>query len=370
MKGSIGFLFIFISVTLYAQSDYIIQGKLGNYNSPASVHMYYQIGGENKFDSSVLKNGSFQFKGTVAKPTKAQLYLFTNDGTLTELVYVSIFLESGRITITGSDVKTATVNGSRLNKQMQGLRDALKPISRKQEDLHFKFVSADSTTRVTKEFQDWYAESKSSLEKEQKVILSTFIKEHPTEIVSLDALIKLGGFIPEFTEVWPLFQVLSDSVKNSEAGVEYATQLERLRKKTVGEIAPLFTMKDQEGKEIPLTAFRGKYLLIEFWASWCAPCRADNPELIKIYDKFKDRNFTILGVSLDDETTHIAWLQAIKDDRLPWIQVSDLKGWQSKAASLYYVQAIPQNFLISPEGKIVATNLIVEKLAKKLEQIL
>jgi peroxiredoxin len=133
-------------------------------------------------------------------------------------------------------------------------------------------------------------------------------------------------------------------------------------------MAPDFTMNDTTGNPVSLSSFRGKYVLVDFWASWCGPCRAENPNVVKAYNEYKGKNFTILGVSLDK--TKDAWEKAIKDDHLAWNQVSDLQYWDNAAAKLYGVQAIPANFLIGPDGKIVAKNLRGDALENELSKIL
>ena len=150
--------------------------------------------------------------------------------------------------------------------------------------------------------------------------------------------------------------------------VKKATPPVQKGKPGVGSQAPDFSMADISGKQIALSSFKGKYVLIDFWASWCGPCRGENPNIVANYNKFKNKNFTILGVSLDEDKSK--WLEAIKKDNLKWAQVSDLKGWNSASVPLFGFDGIPYNVIIDPTGKIIATELRGEELGRKLEEIL
>src|SRR5882757_7282729 len=183
------------------------------------------------------------------------------------------------------------------------------------------------------------------------------------------ALYSVGGPSPNPVELDSLYNTLSPALKGTETAANFQKALEPLKHTAPGTMAPDFTQNDANGVPVKLSSFRGKYVLVDFWASWCGPCREENPNVVRVYNKYKDKNFTILGVSLDKAEGRANWLAAIKSDGLNWTQVSDLKFWSNQVAALYYVSSIPANFLIDPSGKIIAKDLRGDDLDDKLKEV-
>ncbi|AXY74664.1 TlpA family protein disulfide reductase [Paraflavitalea soli] len=197
-----------------------------------------------------------------------------------------------------------------------------------------------------------------------------FIKAHPDYAVSIEALQDAIGPLPNDILIYDkLFKGLDKPVRTSKEGVALRKTIDGFMAVRIGVKAPLFAAPDTSGNTVNLKDFRGKYVLLDFWASWCGPCREENPNVVKAYEQFKDKGFTVLGVSLDQPGKHDAWVKAINADGLVWQHVSDLKFWKSDIAKLYSIRSIPQNFLLDPQGKIVAANLRGEALLQKLQAL-
>jgi len=194
------------------------------------------------------------------------------------------------------------------------------------------------------------------------------VKANPKSVETLRTIQRVGGYYPDYRELRDLFRGMDKSVRKSPEGKQFAYYLKRLEGASVGKKAPGITQLTPEGDPFSLSDLRGKYVLIDFWASWCPDCRRESPALVETYTAFKDKNFEILGVSFD--RNHANWTKGIADDKRDWKHISDLQHWQNAAGTLYGVRAIPQNILVDPQGIIIARNLHGEELNKRLREIL
>jgi peroxiredoxin len=277
--------------------------------------------------------------------------------------YRSLYLEPGTITVTATDkIADAKIAGTKTNNDNEKYNLAEKPINDAYEALATK-----RKTATPEQLSALNAEEK-KIDDQDALVNKKFIQENPDSYVSLNAL-ESYAYSADYVDIAPLFNNFSAAIKATEAGKKFAERLPKLKAVALGATAPEFAEADTAGKMISLSSFRGKYVLIDFWASWCGPCRRENPNVVKAYNTYKGKNFTILGVSLDRPNAKDKWLAAIHKDGLTWNHVSDLKFWDSKAADLYAVRGIPQNFLLDPNGKIIGKNLRGEDLENKLAQI-
>jgi peroxiredoxin len=284
---------------------------------------------------------------------------------------LNFYLEKGEITITGKDsVYKADITGSKINDDSKRLMAQLKPIVDRAKQLNEEKRSASPIQQNSADFQNQMQSELKKLQIEQGAAIKIFILSNPNSYLSLLALYSVGGPTPDPVELDSLYSSLSPDIKNTESAKIFETSLNELKHTAVGVTAPDFSQPDMNGDSVKLSSFRGKYVLLDFWASWCGPCREENPNVVKVYNRFKDKNFTILSVSLDKAGSKGSWLSAVKSDGLTWTQVSDLKFWNNSAALLYYITSIPSNFLIDPNGKIIARDLRGQDLENELEQVL
>jgi peroxiredoxin len=357
---------------LFAQSGpYTISGKLGNLNAPAKIYLTYRTEKKTNIDSSSIQNGTFKFQGQVEEPVRANLVVDYQGIGLRNIQkpdMCEIYLEKGSITISSPDsVAKADIKGSFINTENAKHSKLIAPLVAKQKVVVAEYYSASNEKKNSKEFNEDIEKRYDAIDNEIKEVNKNYILNNPNSFISLEILKNLGGPAPEVEKLEPLFDGLSEQIRKSASGKDFAAVIAKLKQVTVGAQAPDFMQSDTLSKPVKLSDFKGKYVLLDFWASWCGPCRGENPNVVTAYKKFHEKGFEIVQVSLD--TKKDAWLNAIHKDGLTWTHVSDLNGWKNDAAVLYGINSIPSNFLLDKNGKIIARNLRDEELHKKLAEI-
>jgi peroxiredoxin len=371
-----GLLFLTLSASptgLFAQGPnaFVIDGRLKNMEAGAGmIYMIYQKGGAAIVDSAKVSNGQYQLKGEVEKSQPVALMDVRPSSStppFRDIAYIYLSADSFRISHVDS-FSSITVKGPEADAGYQRLTAMLKQFSEKEMAVIPRFATAQAAgdTAAIDSLKSQYFNAEIG----KRMTYGLFAKSNPNSAIALYALqIFVGDEIVDVTNVRSMFDALSDAVKNSREGKDFGEKLTIAENTQVGKEAMDFKENDTLGRPVSLSSFRGKYVLLDFWASWCGPCRMENPNVVKVYEEFHGKGFDILGVSLDKSADKAKWLKAIQDDRLSWTQVSDLGFWNNAAAKEYGVTAIPMNFLIDPRGKIIGRNLRGEDLEKKLGEL-
>ncbi len=370
-------LFLFSLTSFAVGSTSAQKAKVnGNFQFSEPVDMVFlsfRSGDENITDSSKLVNNKVSFSQNISEPTLGNLmvrFKAKEEGKRPRMDRMPLYLESGTINIIAKDsLKFAKVTGSKSHVEFDKLVKSEQPFNKKAAELgeqYREFSKAKDKEGMAKTEEEF---DKLSDEKSEAVY-HRYLKTNPNSPIALYVLNQYVGYDLNVPKVEPLFKGLSDKNKKSVAGVAFSERLETARKTAVGAMAMAFTQNDTLGNSVTLASFKGKYVLVDFWASWCGPCRAENPNVVKAFNEYKDKGFTVLGISLDQPGKHQAWMDAIHKDNLTWTQLSDLKGWKNEVSTMYGISAIPQNLLIDPSGKIIAKNIRGEELNKTLAEVI
>lgn len=345
---------------------FTLKGVMTNLIEPVeTIYLSYNEHGKVIKDSAKVKDGNYFFSGFLSEPAEATIEACSAKNNNRSSFY--FFLDAGNITIASiSRFDNYIVKGSRAEVESQKLNQLLRPVQDELKATLQKYSQASKNKEDTlvKVYQQRLAE----LSTQTIQISGEFVRKNPRSRLAVNSLelfsrIELSKNISKVEEIYSSLPVAS---KNTYTGHFILDRIKDERKTRIGEKLPPYTLKDTAGNFIRLSSYKGQYLLFDFWASWCKPCRAENPNLTNMYKKYKEKGFLIIGISLDEPADKQKWLAAISGDRLVWPQLSEYSNTNKKVSKELGVRAIPFNLLVNKEGKIIAKNL----RGKNLEEVL
>ncbi|GAE17009.1 disulfide interchange protein [Bacteroides pyogenes JCM 6292] len=343
------------------KNGYVITGSVEGAADGDTVYLQEANGRELvKIDTAIIRNGTFTFKGQQDSAVNRYLTCQVKDQPL----LMDFFLENGKIKVAlGKENDSAT--GTPSNDAYQEIREKIDGIGKKTNEI-FNMLS---DTLLTDEQREAKLKEAAQLEVEYSAALKEAVKKNIGNAVGIH-LFKRTFYENSIDENDALLQQIPANFQNDEAIVKIKEMTEKQKRTAVGTKFIDFEMKTPEGKAVKLSDYagKGKVVLVDFWASWCGPCRREMPNLVEAYAKYKGKKFEIVGVSLDQDAE--AWKESIKSLKMTWPQMSDLKLWQNEGAQLYAVNSIPHTVLIDGEGTIIARGLHGDGLAEKLAEII
>ena len=349
-------------LTACTGNGYTINGEISDVRDGDSIFLMELSGGiVNKLQGTVINDGKFQLKGVQDEPVVRYLvYHFNQDDGQT----LEFYLENGTINVKMND-EAPSAWGTPNNDANQAVMDEIQELQLKMDPI-YEALASDETTDEQREA---YTKQAEGLQDEYIQIISRGIRKNINLVAGIDMLKNFHYYL-ETPQLAEIVNLIPDNFSSDEAIVKLKDQVNKLTATGVGQKFTDFKMNDPEGKPVKLSDYvgKGKVVLVDFWASWCGPCRQEMPNVVKVYDQYKKKGFEIVGVSLDQ--TAEAWKKGIADLNITWPQMSDLKYWQCEAAAIYGVNAIPHTVLIDKDGTIIERNLRGEKLYKKIAELL
>lgn len=317
-------------------------------------------------DTGKIVNENFSFTGKLKEPQEVLLSFRQDDYNGS----IKFFAENADIIVTAdtANLTAPVVKGSVSQNDFESYQKETSSVEERNEALNKTGSALYNAGKITPAVRDSLFAIGAQLEKERITIITNFTNAHPASVISSWAISKRLLFEPKAEILEPLYNTLTVSNQTSIYGKLIHQSINSAKATSIGRQAIDFTQPDVNGKNISLSSYKGKYVLVDFWASWCGPCRTENPNVLKAYNDYKEKGFDVLGISLDNDKA--AWLKAIQKDHLPWTQVSDLKAQNNDAYVAYGIKGIPFNVLLDKNGVIVGKNLRGEGLEKKLREIL
>lgn len=303
-----------------------------------------------------VKNGSFEFTGNVSEPTGAYIMVIGQRGAIPfmlENANITISAGQAGLTVTGSE-------GQKIYDQFMAINATAQQEAMK---LQQEFQAANGDQAKIQAIQEAYAKLMTDVQAKETELIKANLDSYVSAFVIASGMGQM-----EYEQLKERYNLLGEKAKAGAQGKAIAAQIAKLESTAIGQIAPNFTITTPEGESISLYDIKGKVKLIDFWASWCGPCRGENPHVVEIYKEYHPKGLEIFGVSLDNNKE--AWVKAIADDGLVWKHGSDLKGWQSAPAQLYSVTGIPHTVLLDENNKIIAKNLRGDELKQKIAELL
>jgi len=357
--------------SVYAQQQFTIKGKIEGLTKEMRIRIAYNDGAKSVRDSTITTDGNFVLNGTIVHPGKASISLGTVAPELPNVIGQpartwddqTFYLTNGITTIKGKNIQSAVIDNP-IQQEYILLNKELKPF----EDRMLVIGKQAYPSRNNKDSANLFRSKKMALYKAMDNVRENFVITNPDSYVSFDVVSMQYHVISDPVFFETMFQALSSDFQNSAEGKKMGEALGYAKRFAIGQQALAFTQNDTSGNPVSLASLKGKYVLIDFWASWCGPCRMEYPFLRKAYEQFKNKNFQIIGVSLDDKKT--LWTNAIKANNFTWLEVCDLKGHQNEVVKAYGINAIPQSLLLDPQGFIIAKNLRGDDLVEKLNEII
>jgi peroxiredoxin len=342
----------------FAQKSFFYTLNASQKTNEKTIKLFidYEIAGIKFKDSLSLNDKKKSITKTLRQPVAATIYTKNN-----KIQPLSVFLANNTLNLEVTE-KSISILKSKLQDDFLFLtvNDRIRP---SYFPLYDKLSSTKDTIGLKKLGVIFDSLKNDDIQKSIK-----YFKANKASLLSLFSFNRYTTFYADYSKVENEFNQLPEWAKSSPDGQSILAIINGAKSTQVGTMAKYFSQKSSKGKNVSLKSFDGKYILLDFWASWCGPCRKEHPNLIKIYEEFKDNNFDIISISLDSEIGN--WQKAIIKDQLTWTQLSDLKGSQNDIALQYGVQSVPANFLINPKGIIIGKNLSTEQLNEKLKEIL